>query len=499
MQRLVQGSKLARTPSSIVIDRLYLEGGMNLIGGFQMRFNQTQEPAKLIKGSDYPSLLRWMATRAIVFFDTAERRSWLVDGASALLHLVRNSLRRDQEDEDSPYEWVYDETKLKDAWDGCTSRQAALNTLKNSDNLNLKLYLIEKVERDGHIIERFATLRERVFTILHSLEILVDTHTREASKGELKTLQTVDRRKFTTGYDILDIIDPLEPVSTRIARFNTWGHGWMDFLPAVNAMTIFGQGFGDMIRPKKTASTCTQWKSVPMQKDYMCVSVSTMKMLHTKRLQRLESPLKPGELTSSLLWKSICQTFETCPCTTDRSLKEHEHLDPRQFLVSSKQSWKAPLKPKASQCVVLEKLQDTGAVVFANSGIFNRKISDTHEGEITQTTMLLSSMNSSASHSAASTSVTASDSTQTTDATDPSPTDDTTTLLDALKLGPPTFWGTSALDLNLSTGRANVHIEQNTGKGKEKDKNVDNLSRLKDFFKMKPPPNGIPLPRRSNN
>jgi hypothetical protein len=482
MQRLVQGSKLARTPSSIVVDRLYLEGGMNLIGGFNMRINQTQEPTKLTRSLDYPSLLRWVATRAIVLFDTAERRSWLVDGASALLHLVRNSLRRDQDDEDSPYEWVFDESKLQDTWMGCNSRQAALNTLKDSDNLNLKLYVIEKVERDGRMIERYSTLRDRVLMILHSLEVLVDTQTREALKGEMKTLQTVDRRKFITGYDVLDVIDPLEPISTRIARFSTWGDGWMDFLPSINATTIFGQSFGDLVLPKDAASMCKHWKSVPIQKDYMCVSVSTMKMLHEKRLQRFESPSKAGQLTSHLLWKAASLPFQICPCTMGNSVCENAHLDPRQYLVSSKQNWRAPLKTKDTVCVNIESLHEKGAVVFANSGIFNRKISDKPEEEVENATTLLSPMESGASQSGGSTSVTASDSTQTTQATNTSHTTDSTTTMDALGSGLATYPSISAPDTTSTTGGADITMPQSNN-GKKKGKGKGKMRWIKGIFR----------------
>jgi hypothetical protein len=483
MQRVIQGSKLTRTPSSIVVDRLYLEGGVHLIGGLNMRINQTQEPTRLTRSLDYPSLLRWVAARAIVFFDTAERRSWLVDGASALLHLVRNSLRRDQDDEDSPYEWVFDESKLKDTRMGCNSRQAALNTLKDSENLNLKLYVIEKVERDGRMVEKYSTLRDRVLTILHSLEILVDTQTREALKGEMRTLQTVDRRKFITGYDILDVIDPLEPISTRIARFSTWGDGWMDFLPLINATTIFGQGFGDLLLPKDATSMCKHWKSVPLQKDYMCVSVSTMKMLHAKRLQRFESPSKAGQLTSNLLWKAACLPFQICPCTIGDSVCANVHLDYRQFLVSSKHNWKAPLKTKASACVDLESLHDKGAVVFANSGIFNRKISDKPEEEVENATTLLSPMDSSASQSVGSTSVTTSDSTQTTEATVTSHTTHSTTTIDALDPGSTTTPSTSAPDTTPSMGGFDANMPQSNNRGKKKDKGKGKMRWVKGLFR----------------
>jgi hypothetical protein len=290
----------------------------------------------------------------------------------------------------------------------------------------------------------------------------------------------VDRRKFITGYDILDVIDPLEPISTRIARFSTWGDGWMDFLPSINATTIFGQGFGDLLLPKDATSMCKHWKSVPLQKDYMCVSVSTMKMLHEKRLQRFESPSKTGQLTSNLLWKSECQPFDNCPCTLGNSIGEPEHLDPRQLLVSSKQNWKAPLKTKASACVDLGLLHDTGAVVFANSGIFNRKINNKPEEEVENATTLLSPMESSASQSVGSTSITASDSTQTTQATATSNTTDTTTTMDASSATTPS---TSAPDTTSSTDGADVNTTQSNPNGKKRDKGKGKMRWVKDIFR----------------
>ncbi|KAH8726739.1 hypothetical protein GQ44DRAFT_613201 [Phaeosphaeriaceae sp. PMI808] len=373
-EQSISASLLQRTPSSIVIDRLYVEGGMHVIGGLSMRINQREQPTQLMRDVDYPSLLKWVAVQAMVFFDTTERRSWLVDGASALLHLVRNSLHRDKEDEESPYEWVFDENALKDTWVGCNRRQEALNTLKDSDNLNLKVYMVERSEQDGKFLERYSILRDRVLKILHSLEILIETQVRATTKGEVKTLQTLDRRKFVTGYDILDVIEPLEPISTRITYFDTWGDGWMDLLPSLGATTIFGRGFGDLIRPMDLKSVCSSWETIPTSKDYMRVTVSTLKMLHDKRLQRLHPTSNAGELTSKLLWASTCQPFEICRCLEGHTLMEQEHVDPRQFLLTSKQGWKPSLRPKDSIAIDFGILKDTGAVVFANSGILGRKI-----------------------------------------------------------------------------------------------------------------------------
>jgi hypothetical protein len=469
-QKIVGGSRLKRTPASIVIDRLYVEGGLNGIFGFNMLINQREEPTRLLKNLDYPSLLGFFAKRAIVFFDTAERRSWLVDGASALLHLVRNSLQRDQEDEESPYEWVFDETKLQHTLNGCNSRKAALDTLKNSDNLNLKLYVIERVERDGHMIEKYATLRDRVLKIAHWLEILVDAHVHASSKGELKALQSSDLRKHLTGYDILDVVDPDEAVSTRIARFSTMGDGWMDLLPSFKATTIFGQGFGDLVCPKDAASVCAHWKTVPMSHDYLCVSVSTLKMLERRRMERCEPIFKVGGLANKLLWTSNCKPFETCRCTVGHQLQGGEqHLDPRQFLESSKPTLKAQLhvKRSLSNCIDLGTLQDTGAVVFANRGLLNRKISDKFEMRDNNNS-IQPPVGSAAGLSVGGSSVTMSDNTETTDTTD---TSNTTITMDTVATTYPTNTAVSDTPITCTV----------QSQGEEKGK----MRRLKNFFRKR--------------
>jgi hypothetical protein len=369
---MISTSELINVPSSIVIDRIYLEGGMSAIAGINMRFNQKDDPIRLLKGRDYPSLLKWIAAQPVVFFDTSssDRRAWLVDGASALLHLVRVSLHRDEMEDDSTFEWVFDASKLKDDWPGSTGRQAAIKTLKNSDNLNLNVY----VERKVGSVPQFSTLRERVMSILHAMEILIDTQQREAAKGELRTLQTLDRRNSITGFDILDVIEPFGSINTRIARFDSWGDGWIDLLPSIGATTLFGQGFGDLVLPTDFKSVCAHWQTVPTRKDYLCASVSTLKMLYEKRLRRSGSTLSVGELTDKILWTSPSRPFNTCFCLESQTSSDHEHCDPVQFLVSSSKVWGSKLTPKGSAPIDLTTLDDTGAVVFANLGLLGRRV-----------------------------------------------------------------------------------------------------------------------------
>ena len=54
------------------------------------------KPIYLRRDRSYVGLLDWVSVQPVVFYDVDDRRAWLVDGASALLHLLRASIDRDR-------------------------------------------------------------------------------------------------------------------------------------------------------------------------------------------------------------------------------------------------------------------------------------------------------------------------------------------------------------------------------------------------------------------
>ncbi|RDW90034.1 uncharacterized protein DSM5745_01809 [Aspergillus mulundensis] len=373
----ISASGLPIPPPSIVIDRLYLEGGAHLVGGFNMCINKKERPFWLQRESDYPSLIKWISLQPIVFYDTSECRAWLVDGVSALLHLVRISLNLDESDPESPYDWVSEPSRLKDTWNGsCTGRLTALKTLTCWDNLKLPVYVKDCIDRGNQPPElHFSTLGDRIQKILHSLEILLDRQVKAASQDGIKISQTLNTHRGIVGFDILDVINPLGPIQTRMKILPSHTHGWIDFVQSTGVTTIFGSGFGDLIRPTDPDAVCARWKSVPMGMDYLATSVSTLNMLHEKRLQRLEPGLGLGEMTNKILWISPeNQPFKTCECLcgpASAALDARCHLHPVQYLVSKK-PWKPNILPRGSAPVNLMKLEKKGAVVFGHLSALGR-------------------------------------------------------------------------------------------------------------------------------
>ncbi|KAF5644346.1 hypothetical protein F25303_5944 [Fusarium sp. NRRL 25303] len=361
---------LPKTSASIVVDKLYIEGGSPVTVGFMLDVNKKEKPFWLQREKDYPSLLNWVKLQPVVFYDVEERRAWLVDGASALLHLVRISLHIDINDPESAYDWVYDPSKLRDHWPGVGSRQAALQTLKSWENRELNVYIVDKhVGPNGVPVTKYSTFEERVKSILHSIEVLVDRQAQAASQDGIKISQTLDPRRDVVGFDIVDVIDPSVPIYPRIQHVNSWGHGWIDLIPTIGITTLFGRGFGDLIRADEPDLICPSWRSVPVGKDYLAASISTMQMLHEKRLLRMEPGLIGGELTKKITWVAAKEASLDCKCLQKQGSSnipaqaECNH-NPVQFL--AKRWWSRTI-PHGLKPVQLGPLDHKGAVIFGHT------------------------------------------------------------------------------------------------------------------------------------
>jgi hypothetical protein len=337
-----------------------------------MDINKKEQPFWLQREKDYPDLLNWVKLRPIVFYDVAERRAWLVDGASALLHLVRISIHQDTTDTESAYDWVYDSSKLKDKWPGVGGRQAAVNTLKNWDNRALGLHIIGKrPDANGVLVPEYSTFEDRVKKVLHSIEILIDHQEKAASQDGFKISQTWDPRRDIVGFEVMDIIGPSGPIYSRVQRINSWGHGWTDLAPSIGLTTIFGRGFGDLIRADEPGELCPNWRLVPSGQDFLVASVSTIQMLYEKRLLKLEPGRSEDEIAKRVTIVAAKETSNPCNCLKQQGSNSNHlsvaecHHKPVQFL--TKRWWLLGALPNGLVPVRLGSLPVRGAVILGHT------------------------------------------------------------------------------------------------------------------------------------
>ncbi|KXJ91790.1 hypothetical protein Micbo1qcDRAFT_57855 [Microdochium bolleyi] len=367
----ISPSGLTRPPAHIVIDRLYLEAGADAVLGLDVMINKKTQPIRLSRARNYQNRLVWAIRQSVVFHDAETSRAWLVDGASAVLYLVRASLYRSMNDEEFPHEWLFNLSQLQKASPGLNSRQAAIETLKRTANLDLPLYGLRNASPGGAAQPQHFRFGDLVEEILHNLELLADASSAQIRGGDgIEFMQTLDRRRGVIGFDIMDIIDPATSIFPRIKHIHAVGSGWYDLARALQSLVIFGRAFGDLIKPSDNDPVCVSWSSLPPSMDYLGASVSTLQMLYKKQLLRDEPQLKKGQLTRSITWLSRLAPGAPCSCMDQEGrLSEGPScsLDPVQSLVCGSWWQKLGLLKEHSP-VDLMALNIQGAVVFDHRG-----------------------------------------------------------------------------------------------------------------------------------
>ena len=189
------------------------------------------------------------------------------------------------------------------------------------------------------------------------------TSHRGSSSDGIALTQSFDYRKKITGFDILDTIAPERAVQPRVQTLDAWREGWSDLISELGVLTIFGNGFGGLIRPSEGSQVCQHWQCLPEAQDYMAASVSTLHILHEQLSKRRTSELGAGELTKKIAWHSVGGPLKPPVCAADPGLGTC-HSNPVQLLSMS--SWFQGLKSTSPNAVDIMGLDKRGVVIFGH-------------------------------------------------------------------------------------------------------------------------------------
>jgi hypothetical protein len=289
--------------------------------------------------------LNWISKKFVIFWDEADKIGWLVNGTSALLHLVRASLEHDSTDKFSS-EFLFKREEMQESREPCTP-ESALEVLLNNTNKKLPIY----PEKEG-----FIQFEDRVEHIYNILEKLIDHQIDIARQSGVKMKPRA--RKHLEGWEFKDLATDQDPFYPRVATLPTIGKGWVDFTRAIHAVNLFGRGFGELIQPRGSSRLCPYWTRVPTGKYYLAACVADVKEIMEVEGIQDSNPMK---LSRNILWHNPDRVFDTCQCITTT---KKNHSDLVQVLLPSRLS---NILPKRSPIT----LQDRGAVLFGHNWNFN--------------------------------------------------------------------------------------------------------------------------------
>lgn len=273
-----------------------------------------------------------------MLWDEEDKRGWLVNGTSVLLHLLRASLKHDSMDEIST-EFLFNVEDMQEAPEACRA-SSAIKVLVNSNNRKLPIYL----EKDGYL-----RLEDRIEELYDTLEKIMDYEVGMATQSSASSSRA---RKYLEGWDFNDLATSRDIFYPRVAKLKAIGKGWVDFARAIHAVTLFGRRFGEVIQPISTGS-CTKWAQLPKDMYYLAASIHDLKEIMD---MDGDSEANPIVLAHNIIWHNP-DIFGSCQCEVEG---QEKHSDLVQVLLPS-----ALKKGLLSNHQV--PLEARGAVIFGHN------------------------------------------------------------------------------------------------------------------------------------
>lgn len=337
------GKPQLQTPSSdCVLQNISVSGGKIITGGFNVVIGLKDSPIHVSRGT-YIQQLEWIHETFAVFWDEKYKRGWLVNGTTALLHLVRSAWKAK---ENGPFKGVLETTSeaLQEATEGSTTNPA-IEVLTSKHNRQLKIY-VDKHEQDGTTTYFcFHDLVEHMYNIVEKMiEHQKSAATKPGINLKCRARNHIDRWDFT------DVISERD-CNPAFATLQSLGKGWADLVNDIGAVVFLGQGFGEMIKPTSAAGCCKHWAQLPTDCYYLGVCVSEINQIIESHGNK--DCTEPRKLSKSISWPNAENRFRRCECGS-----EHDHSDLSQMLQSSKEFKSLPGN---------KELTANGAVIFRHN------------------------------------------------------------------------------------------------------------------------------------
>ncbi|KAL6820890.1 hypothetical protein J3E69DRAFT_373790 [Trichoderma sp. SZMC 28015] len=294
----------------------------------------------------YVSLVEHIGQHHVVLYDVNEKRACLSDGLPVLLHLVRTSLRRDEK-EDPGCLYTNHIERLNEPPAAVQGTIAAKAVLFNSENRLSSLRLISTkvteqiIERiiDGETVKETVRIEEptyyrfenRVEEICCLLEKTIDQTTKAIKEGILRNTP----KNILSGFNFMGVATRtnLRHITTKIP-IPAYSCGWTDLVDSLEAITLFGNNFGELIKPRvdNPCDRCGYEASLPSGNNCLAVCVNVLENI----IEMNGNKDKTGwRLTDDVYWHLNEPAFRLC-CTNLSGQRINAHTSNRIQLLSSK-------------------------------------------------------------------------------------------------------------------------------------------------------------------
>ena len=365
-------------------EKITISGGSFVNINSEFVIGKKEKPICSNIHNGYKSRLKFIAQQYVLLYDVNDRRAWLVDGLSALLHLVRASLEHDEKDVFNEH-FLYKQGQLQEGAANRDGMRAAMDVLLHPENCAVRLYAddveiweeetIQKVgavAKESEVVLRkkttFYYFKDRVLEIFAILEKMIDHLNYTTSENGVGFRLAGMPKNVLEGFDFMDVATQKTPIRPHMVTLSLSesGCGWTDLARSLHAVTLFGKGFGDLIQPvtdgcQRSCEDCGYGIKLPPGKEYLGVSVSLLEQILATRGS---TETNPWRLVDDIYWHTPGAIFEACQCS-NHAYSSRKARNRAQVLLSTKYP-----KLWARTFASLKGLKSDGAVMFCHNWKF---------------------------------------------------------------------------------------------------------------------------------
>ncbi|KAF5642374.1 hypothetical protein F52700_3170 [Fusarium sp. NRRL 52700] len=312
-------------------------------------FKGMKDTPPVLAYDGYVRRLQTLESQFVLFWDETDKRGWLLNGTSALLHAVESFLTEGGQD-GSRGAFLFKGDDYKDL-------SEAHRTLSALEILNDEKYQRLPLYREGC---SHTTLKSQIEDLCGILEHFIDIQLFVMKDYAPKTRP----RKDLEGWDFKDLVTNHNTINSRVATLNSCGKGWVDFVRDLKAVTLFGRCFGDLIRPAtQRQQTCSKWASLPTGRYYIATCVSDLaKVVESHGIY----PDGHIRLSKTLFWHTPRPGSEFCQCRrSGQDASDQADCEPVQTCFPLHLAQK--VKPRQNGFALAH---DKGALIFGQNSEF---------------------------------------------------------------------------------------------------------------------------------
>ena len=230
----------------------------------------------------------------VALYDHLDRRAWLVPALEVILHVIhtRASLNL--------YKFDRSQTKIYYS-DG---------TLKISDQAARRAIMASKDQQlyEGTSPEKAYYVRDATLDIWSLLERMMERDAVITSAPGVAVRGTMRDKLY--GWEFRALVEDKSSFRQKEQVLEKTNGGWVDLVDDTDTIVLFGNGFGEVIKPVfDSVDLCSAWKVLPKGRDYLAVGCPMLETLYNEAGSRKTR----SYLTSRhLQWHRGSTVFERC-------------------------------------------------------------------------------------------------------------------------------------------------------------------------------------------